>query len=407
LKNLVANPGPALQELEEHVNDGSPSGFSAVNQPSWPFRCGSGADPFPLYACVTRPPASARDFFDVPPLPGLPGRNWIYVHPDVRGHPDLRAAGLSVRPLDAPLVRPTASGRTVAMVDEPGWHLKLGYPGLLGRVDRAMPQIKAVAGPEISREIENAIHGARLRPALQVLPEVGARVISTEAGRTWGQIIRARDPFGRPDRRAHAIVPIFSLFSTDRRNTSHPSLLAQLLNHWGPDAELHLHDVLQELVACYFSLVRCLGLQPEYNAQNVLLALDSEGRPTGVVLRDLMGTEKDLTLREQLGLPTNFASAPYKCVSRDADEHTYQIRHSLAYDFKVGEYVLAPLIREAAAADGRWSVGELTTLVRSFARSQLADLPDGYLPSGAWYRHPKVVHNHEHLFERMSGPRFR
>ena len=407
LSDVLGDPAGSLRHMEEYVNDGSPSGFSAINQPTPAFRPGSGAGPFPLHACVADAPASASDYLDVPPLPGLAGSNWLYIHPDVRHHPDLQGAGLCVRPLDAPLVRPTSSGRTVQMVGAPGWYLKLSYPALLGRVDRAMPRAKAVAGPEMSREIADSVRAGRLPAALHILPEVGARVITAPGGRSWGQVIRARRPFGRREERIHAMVPVFSLFSTDRRNPDHASLLGELIDHWGRDAELHVvQGLLEPLVECYFALVRCLGLQAEFNAQNVLLGLDPNGVPSGFVLRDLMGAEKDLTIRGQLGLGTDFESAPFKCISRQTDARIYEIRHSLAYDFKLGDYVLAPLISEAAARGGS-PIGELTAHVRGAARSQMAALPGDYFPSGCWYRHPKVVQDHERSFERVAHPRFR
>ena len=71
-----------------------------------------------------------------------------------------------------------------------------------------------------------------------------------------------------------------------------------------------------------------LGLLPEVNAQDVLLEIDAAYRPTRVVFRDLMGVEKDLTIRHRLGQPTIFMSGSYKCIEREADPVLYYRRHN-------------------------------------------------------------------------------
>jgi hypothetical protein len=394
--------------MEEFVNDGSPSGFSAVNKPSPRYRPGSGAGPFLLHACVAEPPAATRDYFHLPTLPGPTGSNWLYIHPDVSHHPDLTQSGLRLLALDVPEVQPTASGRTVQLLgDGPGWYLKLSYPTLLGRVNRAMPRIKAIAGPEISAEIATRLAASHLPGPLHILEEVGARVITMGGGRSWGQVVRAPHPYGRNTGSMHALVPLFSIFSHDAGNPLDPPLLADLLEVWGDSrTERLVRNLLEPIIECYFGLVRNLGLALELNAQNVLVGLNANGVPVGLVFRDLMGTEKDLTLRRELGLGTEFESSPYKCIDREDDADTYIRRHSVAYDFKVGEYVLRPLVR-AAAQHGCWAESELTAHIRAVARAELESLPSDYLPSTHWFRHPRTVNGHEDCFIQEDGPRFR
>lgn len=411
LSSILDDPSGTLRYMEQYINVGSPSGFTPINQPSARYAPGRSPAPFPLLACIGAPESGhhAQDYGLVPNLcPQLQENNWIFIHPDVQRHPELDAEGLSIIEIPKPLVTPTSSGRTVQIIsDEPEWHIKLSYPGLLGRVNRSLPQVKAFAGPEISCEVEASILGGSLPPDLHIMREVGARVLTVADNCTWGMVIRDPQPFGPRADQTVAMIPLFSLFSRDAQQPDDPSILLQLISHWGTQADTYVKcNILQAILQCYFSLVATLGLLAELNAQNILLGLNQEGRPTGIVIRDLMGIEKDLTIRDSLGISTHFSSSPYKCISKAADSALYYIRHSFSFDFKLGDYVLSPVIQEACRT-GLWEEGALITYVRQVTTGLTDALPPDYFPQDEWYRHPRVLLDKSRPYECERYPRFR
>ena len=61
------------------------------------------------------------------------------------------------------------------------------------------------------------------------------------------------------------------------------------------------------------------------------------------------------------------------------------------FDFKLGEYLLGPLV-------DAWRVGKtdlesksLETMIREYARHKSADLPPDYFPKEVWYDYAAVV----------------
>ncbi len=85
LRDLYANSVTATSYLERYVNDGSPSGFTAVNTTS-PLTSPFGLNPwFNLYIC-TAPMERFKTFGQIPnyPVDGICDHdNWVFVHPDM------------------------------------------------------------------------------------------------------------------------------------------------------------------------------------------------------------------------------------------------------------------------------------------------------------------------------------
>ena len=57
------------------------------------------------------------------------------------------------------------------------FYLKLHYEGILGRVNREIPRIKAISGPELSRIISNSIDKNMLCEKLYLFKEFAARIL--------------------------------------------------------------------------------------------------------------------------------------------------------------------------------------------------------------------------------------
>jgi siderophore synthetase component len=395
LTDVIQQPRRALQHLERYVNEGSPSGFTEMNISSdvtSPF----GSTPaFGLYA-VTLPRDKILNYRDVPrALPSVRefNANTLLIHPDMISHPDLAAYDVVL--LESLKVAPTSSARTVQIISGrlPDY-IKLHYDRILGRVNRRLPYKKAIAGPEVSSIVEQALLDGTLPKEMAILPETGARAAKlapiSDDSQTWGMVWRSHSLVGQRASTVKCLLPLFSLWSGDRHQPGDPSLIYQLIRHWKLQAEaIIIHHLLVPIVDAYFALVARLGLQLETNAQNVLVGLDESLAASVVVLRDLMGAEKDLTIRQALGLDTEFVSSPYKCISRDMQGKNYYIRHSIAFDFKLSLYVLEPIISVCARILDIPSE-RLVAVVRSRTAHWLKELPTNYFPAdGMWYSYPR------------------
>jgi hypothetical protein len=223
-------------------------------------------------------------------------------------------------------------------------------------------------------------------------------------------VIRDPVPYGASGNVIRALIPLFSLFSPDRRSPDDPLLIEQLLDHWGTGAETTLCDtILGPIVDGFFELILQQGIQIELNAQNILVAFNANMHAVGIVIRDLMGAEKDLPIRRTLGLKVDFLSSPYKCID-NTDPTNYTIRHSFAFDFKLSHYVLAPIIAAAATSCRsaiKVSTDNCSAYVRDVAASKLGRLPGDYLPNGHWYRHPRQFLHRDRPYEQVAAPLFR
>jgi hypothetical protein len=202
-------------------------------------------------------------------------------------------------------------------------------------------------------------------------------------------------------------LPLFALWSIDRLRSYDPPLLEPICKAMGAHAASQLmEDLLFPIVDSYFGLLLQLGFQVELNAQNLLIGFDENWRPVAIVLRDLMGTEKDIGLRKFLGLTTDFESAPYKILN-DNDLSYCQIRHSFVFDFKVSIYVLDPII-ECASLLQCLNADEASEALRERTRMWITKLPANFFSEDRkWYRHDKVLLEHPRKYIAEQNPRYR
>jgi hypothetical protein len=119
------------------------------------------------------------------------------------------------------------------------------------------------------------------------------------------------------------------------------------------------------------------------------VGFDANGKPTVIILRDFESVDKDVSLAEDLHLDVHFESGPYKCLYRD--QYNYSIQHSFMYDFKLGEYLLKPLISCLTNAHDRTQVVART---KGLAQSFIRRLPESFFPAdGKEYRYDSLVHD--------------
>jgi hypothetical protein len=183
---------------------------------------------------------------------------------------------------------------------------------------------------------------------------------------------------------------MFSLFSSDVYAPQDMPLICQLINIAGVQpGDFVVESLIIPMVRGYFATIRDLGLQPEWNAQNVLLGTDHEFGLTAFVMRDLESVDKDLTLRKRSGLACSFESAPHKCIQET--QYNYRIKHSFMFDYKFCGYIIEPILKFAASRYNL-SYGNLVARVHEVVDDCLKDLPDDFFPEdGCSYEFAPVL----------------
>ncbi len=365
--------------FEQRVNPGSPSGFSTKYRPPPEY------DPLLVKSFLlplVRMPAS--NLVQAGAIPeSVPLRDDI-----VALYPTDRLGRQRGVPAGEVTCYPTASGRTVVIVgvggDEKLWHVKLSYPGVLGRVYRELPWLKAAAGIENSRELQERGAGA----FLAFLPEVGCRGAWIESETTCFVL---RDHVPWPRRSGGELVPWFSLLAGDAGAASAFEAV------FGQASFERAWELLESVLRGYFGWVFEFGLMPEINAQNLLVEAGSDGglRP---VARDLGRAERLLHVRRRAALPDPQLSPAYKVIDADADISTAQKRHSFSFDFKLSKYVIAPFIKALEPHV------EATTRLGDRARELTRDLIAADPDAARWFPAPRQSYGHERMLLTAERP---
>jgi siderophore synthetase component len=388
--------------MERYVNDGSPSGYS------WKYNTSPATNPRGSNPSFKPYVASfpARMISDYGEVPGFLRGVDVLLHPDMANLKLITSNCDSLNPWTFP-VAPTSSSRTVEILDPgPSGYIKLNYKGMIGRTDRQLTRNHAISAVELTEMMKSAVLMNRLPSMFSFLPEPGARVVllpDQEHGEyEWGMVIRERDAYPYSNRFAF-VIPAFSLFATDKLQPNDPLLLVQLidLQHLPPDEYL-FNSIISPIITCYFDLLTNCALQLECHAQNALIGFDDECRVTGIIVKDLESVDKDISLAEDLHLDVHFKSAPYKCLQRG--QYNYTIMHSFMYDFKLGVYLIKPLIN-VITKHYRVNPKEITSRIKTLARKYMQSLPDTFFPSdGMWYYYEKIVHDRTKPRPYLSKP---
>ena len=412
LSDAKKKPILARHYLERYVNDGSPSGFTDLYRTS-PNTDQFGLKPwFHLFICK-----APKDWFvtfgEIPTWPSQEKNDWIFLHPDMQDKIKSMSEQLVVEVFEDPRVTPTASSRTVQFVGK-RYHdyVKLHYDGTIGRVNRSLPYVKAISGPEISRELLTALDTRILPESLSIMPEVGARILRVPscnqlgASQEIGMVWRLNKPHGPKAEHIHHIWPLFSLFSTDRLSPLDDYVLKQIIDvRKEHQDDFVLHKLIYPIVDCYFDLILKLGYQVECNAQNLMIGLNEEFDIVSIIIRDIGRFEKDITIRKSLDLPVEYESYPYKCISKEKE--LYQIRHSFAFDFKLNEYVITPIVNIVCDEYGS-SSSVIERKIRDYIAHYLRLLPKDYFPDdGKWYKHERILLVQKRPYVQMPNPKYR
>lgn len=252
-----------------------------------------------------------------------------------------------------------------------------------------MPWRKAIAEVELTQKIEQIINKKVLHDDFTILSAEFANVHRNGNEEfEFGMIGRNYVPYNRNLSNGF-LLPSFSLFSKDITDSSDKSILYQILIHKANKKEYLLSKIIFPLLSSYITLIKSYGLIPEINSQNVLFLVNKNLGIETTVFRDLMGVEKDLSIRKELGINMEFDSNDYKVIEKS--DPLYFKRHSFSYDFKLGFYFIEPIIHEFCNNFNQ-NIESLRSEIKNFA----LDCWDGFnkqyfKPYELWYNHPNEL----------------
>ena len=381
--NLFDDGEKTYLYLERYVNSGSPSGFSERKTTSANTSPYTGVDQFPLLEfndedLETINLGSPQPLFE---------KGVNYAHPDSINSSILQQAK---RKLDKTSfnVSPTAGGRTMFIRGHSqNGYLKLTYDtSRIGRVDRQLTLKLCQSSLEVTRSLKNGIDRKIFTPAFALLLESSSKVsmlLTSQSVYEWGVIFRESKPYPYRETRVQ-LVPGFSLFGIDRHRSNDESLINQFIHLSNSEPSAYLLHLLKMIVDCYWQVVINCAFHPEMHGQNCLFEVDESYRVTRLVMIDMQSVDKDIPLARHLGLNDKWESYPEACF--DKNIYFYDIRSSFIYDFKLGEYLLTPLIKSVAK---RYTIDatSIANEIRSYVRSNyICKLPATYFPAdGCWY----------------------
>jgi len=168
-------------------------------------------------------------------------------------------------------------------------------------------------------------------------------------------------------------------------------------------------ELLAAVLDSYANLCFGLGLVPEDHGQNLLLELDLDGAVRRVVRRDLLDWYADVPVRAPRRYATDFSRV---LTEADGPERVFGGR-SYAFDFRLGEYILDPLVDLAvrywdakAEALRDW----IRERVHGLAERYEVDLREYFQPWDTVYyyqRSLRIWENGAPLFARRDGVVYR
>lgn len=384
LENIIKNKESAYLYMERYVNNGSPSGFDRKNTSS----------------SFTSPRGRARNYellvieFDNDIMVRTIGEETniisdrcVFCHPDNLKEEIFQELSGRFKVVGTVTVAPTASPRTVKLIGY-DYFIKLDYVGYLGRIKRNLDFQHILSAFEVTRDISEGIDQGLYNERFGVLKENKGRVAylpKKDGGYyEFGYLIREFVPHYRGERKDLFLIPAFSLFAHDTYAPKYKPLLFQILEKNNKEInEFAFNDVLGPILDCYFDALVNHGLAMESHAQNTLIAINRDYEIKLIVSRDMESVDKDLPLREYLGVNNEILAKDYKCIR--SSDYNYTIKHSFMFDFKLGEYLLTPLIK-LFSTDESFDVNEIIKKMKAKSRLYISRLPESYFPE-EWFNY--------------------
>lgn len=390
-KNIYENITESYLRMERYVNNGSPSGWTKLRSTSEKTNPFTGNEMFSILEFKDED----LDCINVGERNSLFERGINYAHPDSLNSEILRK---SKRTINNSFLRvsPTSSGRTMLIRNnEFDGFIKLTYDvGRIGRVDRQLGYGHCMSSIEVSESIKKAIDANLFKNTYGVLLEKSAKVTTMPLNDSiyeWGTILRERRsyPYNNEKRQ---LVPGFSLFGKDyysAETLNDELLINQFIELSNKKPEEYLLNVMRMTIDAWFDTLLNCAFILELHGQNCYYEIDEHFDVKRIIIKDLDSVDKDITLARKLGLNDKWKSFPFECFYEDIPENHpwyYKIRPSYMYDFKLGTYLLQPIMD---AVCKRYEIEKDS--IRNNLKEYVSDLymsriPIGYFPEdGSWY----------------------
>ncbi|MDE6058775.1 MAG: hypothetical protein K2G44_01895 [Clostridia bacterium] len=410
----------AYIKAERYVNDGSPSRFSQnttkIGAPT------SAIGGFDVVLAELPKDIFCRDVGDE--QCGLP-KGTMLIHPDMMDNPILRDVG--IKQCGKEFVYPTASGRTVFDADDKRFY-KLAYLNYLGRIIRHMEYNRLMSAKEATDLLVRVATDNRANKRFSLLKEDCGRVAflpidpktvdpslkipqqCIDSGLyEWGVLFREFNPYPYVKEKEY-LVPFFSLFGgeykpeTNEFSKDHEIFISQIFKKQSKSLERFLLDeLLFPLYNTYFDCLLLGGVELEAHAQNMLVTLNKDYQIKRIVCRDLESAGRDMDLIKYLNIDYATTITDYKCNYRkpkDPDQKydKYTITHSFMFDFKLGEYIVTPMLEKLKQIYPSMNIAQITEELKDFNRQFIKLLPLGFFP-------PDWCHYENINFEETGKPR--
>lgn len=370
---------------ERYINDGSPSGFTFLNQVSNRYSPNSDYKSFklPVFNIAKESAVLVGDINDIL----IFNKNKSSSIP-VPIHPDIFNGFSCSKPDFFVDVIPTASGRTVLLDpdDELGVQfIKLHYPKLIGRFNRGLPLFKWIAAKESMQAINSYENGLPQNVAL--FEDAAYLFVEKEFFPQDGFGIVFRNfPKKFNFNNGSIIIPIFSFFSNDVKSGSRETILEKIINNRALSIYDSIEKIIFPLIESYIFFATEIGIVPECNAQNIVISIDQSSLLV-IGYRDMENFWKDISLRKELKL--NILFNYYHTINQEYNDDYFK-RRSFLYDFKLGEYVLRPIAKIIAKKFKR-KIDEIDSIIRECGK-HLWKKHEGYFqPYNNWYSYPRLA----------------
>lgn len=359
---------------ERYINDGSPSGFTFINTTS------VGTRAYDKVSSIKVPIIefnSNKKFSYFGDSITIIDDNQLIIHPDmlhnIYDHTNIK----NIQYVEA---IPLASNRTV-FIPQFNKYIKLQYNGLIGRIERYI----TCTHIRHSMSVNTIFRGLNWdNTPFHFFPEVHGRIYNQNIG----MIVRNADIIPKFN---GVIVPAFSLFSVDKNAPNDDSILLQLISRTSMDKdEFVLSKFILPAISLYFKILLETGLQIEAHSQNICYIISDFN--IEIAIRDFESIDKDLEIAPKYN---NLFNPKYKCIDKTSQD--YAKRHSFMFDFKLGEYLITPILVEAGKAG--CNINLLVERVKQSVNNYMSLLPDDFFPHDHWYSFPNQ------LIDRTSAGR--
>ncbi len=433
ISDYINNPIESYIKAERYINNGSPSGFT-INTTSVDTSPRQGKKTYDLGLYVFQEEIIIKNVGET--INVIPS-NVIPIHPDMVSHKVFSNVGLSQ--VGCLNVSPTASGRTVFDSKKKSF-IKLAYLDYLGRIVRHMEANKLLSAVEVTNQLIKVAKGGKTNPAFSFLREDQGRIAYipfklfnkefmdkiplscyNSQKYEYGVLFREFSPYPYINSKEH-LMPFFSLFSNEydpisnTLNTDHIPFVIQFFNsQTKPIERFVLEDIMYPLFNTYFDALLLGGIELEAHAQNMLIAFDDNYRIKRIVCRDLESAGRDIDLMCYLGIEYKTTIKDYKCNTRKPRESgekydKYTITHSFMFDFKLGEYIVSPLLRLISQYIPTFDIEKVEDKIKEFNKQFINKLPKDFFPCGEWCSYKSVNYEktgQKRVYEWHQNPKYR